>query len=105
MATRGVLPTQGDKKPERFKQDPYSSIDDNAETTAIALWGYLVRGRLAVFTNLGGGCHGPLMESKLDAVTQKGVIDPEVLKTRYISDPRFEVNSRITNDRHHRCGP
>lgn len=43
------------------------------------------------------------METALAAVAQKGVMCPEVLKTRYISDPRVEANSRITNDRRAKC--
>ena len=39
------------------------------------------------------------MESKLDSATQKDVTNPDVMKTRYIPDPRLEANSRITNDR------
>ena len=69
----------------------------------MALWGDLLRGRLMVFTNAGGGFFGDLMESKLAAATQKDVTNPDVMKTRYIPDPRLEVNSRITNDRHPKC--
>ena len=43
------------------------------------------------------------MESRLAAVPQKDATNPDVLKTRYISDPRLEVNGRISNDRHPRC--
>ena len=56
-----------------------------------------------VFANAGGKWFGNLTESKLAAVTQKDVTNTDVMKTRYISDPRLEVNSRITNDRRHKC--
>ena len=56
-----------------------------------------------VFTNAGEEFAGSLTESRLDAVPQKDVTNPDVLKTRYISDPRLEVNDRITNDRRPKC--
>ena len=43
------------------------------------------------------------MESKLSAAAQKDVTNPDVMMTRYISDPRLEVDTRITNDRHPKC--
>ena len=88
VATYGVFP-MGDKAPVRFKQKPYSPIEDNAEDTALALLGDLLRGRLMVFANSGEKWFGGLMESKLDAVTQKDVASPDVMKTRYISDRRL----------------
>ena len=43
------------------------------------------------------------MEAKLADVTQKDVTKQDVMKTRYISAPRLEVNSRIINDSSTKC--
>ena len=43
------------------------------------------------------------MESKLTFVTQADVANPEVVKTRYISDPRVAVNERVGSENHHTC--
>ena len=42
-STHGVLP-KGDSKPVRYKQNPYSSINDKAEITVAALGGDVVKG-------------------------------------------------------------
>ena len=87
VATHWVCP-MGDKVPVRFKQNPYSSIDDNAEGAALALWEDLLRGRLMVFTNAGGILVGDLAESKLAAVTQKDVTNPDVMKNTLYFGPK-----------------
>ena len=102
VATRGVLPCGG-SIPFRFSQDAYSNINDDPRTTAAEMWGEVLKGRLIVFTTSSEPYKGILMESKLAYVTQRDVTNPEVTKTRYISDPRNEVNDRIDNDRHPQC--
>ena len=43
VALKGVLP-KGGMVPVRYRLDPYSSINDNAESADSALWNYLVNG-------------------------------------------------------------
>ena len=57
ISTRGVLHKGGGRKPVRFQQNPYSSINDKAEITASALWGDVVNGRI-IFASAGGGFSG-----------------------------------------------
>ena len=87
VATHGVCP-MGDKGPVRFKQNPYSPIGDNAEDTSLSIWGDLLLGLLMVFTDAGGKWFGNLTESKLSAVTQTVVTDPDVMKNTLYSRPQ-----------------
>ena len=99
VSGRGVLPC-GDRLTRGFRQTAYANVNDDPKGTASELWEDVLKGRLFVFTNRPEQFTGNLMESKLAYVTQKDVANPDNVKTRYISDPRSEVNERIDNDRH-----
>ena len=102
ISSHGVLPC-GDRPPERFQQSAYANINDNPEATAAELWEDLVKGRLMIFTDRSEPFAGDLMGSKLAYVLQKDATNPDVVKVRYISDPRNEVNDRLENDRRPQC--
>ena len=101
-ATHGEAP-HGGRAPVRFRQDAYSNINDNPQETAAELWEDVLKGRLMLFTVRSEPFTGNLMESKLAYATQRDATDPERTKTRYISDPRNEVNERIDNDNRPQC--
>ena len=88
MAKHGVRP-HGSSVPTRFRQQAYSCVDDDPVTTAAEICGDLVNGRLFLFTDISEDLTGNLMESKLTFAIQTDVANPDALKTRYISDPRF----------------
>ena len=102
MATQGVRP-HGSKEPARFRQQAYSIVNDDPVAKASELWGDLVNGVIFLFTESSGDQSGNLMESKLTFVTQADVANTELMKTRYISDPRLEVNERATGWNHPAC--
>ena len=99
VSSYGVLPC-GDRPPERFRQQAYANINDNPEATAAEFWEDVTKGRLMIFTETSEPYTGDLMESKLAYVLQKDATNPDTFKTRYISDPRNEVNDRLANERH-----
>ena len=102
MATFGVRP-HGSRLPVRFKQQAYASVRDDPVTTASELRGDLLRGRIFIFTDSSDRFAANLMESKLTFVTKTDVTNPDQLKTRYISDPRLEINERVTGENHPQC--
>lgn len=102
MAAYGFRP-HGPSAPVRFHRRAYASVNDDPATTASELWGDLVTGRLFVFTEASERHTANLMESKLTFVTQADVANPEIEQTRYISDPRLEVNERVTSENHPTC--
>ena len=102
MAVYGVRP-RGSYPPARFRQQAYACVRDDPITTASELRDDLIKGRIFVFTELPDSLVGNLMESKLTYVTQADVADPSVSKTRHISDPRLEINERVTGDNRPAC--
>ena len=94
---------RGTKKPRWFAQEPYSSINDDVNATASALWEDVLEGRMFSITVDSDPYMGNLMESKLAAVVQKDVANPLKNKVRYISDPMLEVNERMCKFRHPKC--
>lgn len=102
IATKGDKPL-ADRPPLRSRQQPYSTIKDNPERTALELWEDLVNGRPMVFAGESEPWTEELMEYRLDFATQPDAANPDQQKVRYISDPRVEINHRIDADRHPRC--
>ena len=102
VATYGALAC-GDRPPGRFHRRSYANIDDNPGATAAELWEDVAKGRLMIFAEKSEPYTGNLMGSKLAYVLQKDATNPDTVKTRYIRDPRNEVNDRLANGRHPQC--
>ena len=84
--------------PELPRRQVYANATDNPDRTASELWADLANGRLFLLSVASVPYTGNLMGANRTFVSQQGVTNPDVIKTRYTIDRRLEVNTRVRNE-------
>ena len=102
MAEFGVI-LHGPELRLRLRKEVYATATDNPERTASELCEDLAKGRLFLFTVASVDYTGNQIDPNLTFVCQQDVTNPDVIKTRLITDPRLEVNTLCYNENNPAC--